>query len=316
MSYDSLQKLKLWRVKRTIRRERKIFLRGKIPMSVKILADSACDLPLELFESLNIDLLPLVVQIDDQQFYDLETIQPKELYDEMRNGKAPKTAQVPPARFEEAFLKYAEKNETCIYIAFSSELSGTYQTSTLVKDDVLEKYPNFDLTIIDTKAASLGYGLIVKKAAELAQEGKSKDEILSEIEFYCTHMEHLFTVDSLEYLYRGGRVSKTSAFVGGLLNIKPILNVENGKLAPLEKIKGRKKVLKRIVEIMKERGDGLNNQLVAISHGDDLETAEAMRDLIKEEFGTEEFLIHTVGCSIGAHSGPGTIAIFFLNKLN
>lgn len=285
-------------------------------MSVKILADSACDLPLELFESLNIDLLPLVVQIDDQQFYDLETIQPKDLYDQMRNGKAPKTAQVPPARFEEAFMKYAEKNEPCIYIAFSSELSGTYQTSTLVKDDVLEKYPDFDLTIIDTKAASLGYGLIVKKAAELAQEEKSKDEILSVIDFYCTHIEHLFTVDSLEYLYRGGRVSKTSAFVGGLLNIKPILNVENGKLVPLEKMKGRKKVLKRIVEIMKERGDGLNQQIVAISHSDDLVTAEMIRDIIKEECATEEFLINNIGCSIGAHVGPGTIAIFFLNKLN
>ncbi|HHW39109.1 MAG TPA: DegV family protein [Bacillales bacterium] len=281
-------------------------------MSIKIITDSACDLPLELFETLNIDLLPLVVQIDDQQFYDLETIQSKELYDQMRNGKVPKTAQVPPARFEEAFMKYAEKNETCIYIAFSSELSGTYQTSTLVRDDVLEKFPNFDLTIIDTKAASLGYGLIVKKAAELAQEGKSKDEILSVIEFHCARIEHLFTVDSLEYLYRGGRVSKTSAFVGGLLNIKPILNVEDGKLAPLEKLKGRKKVLKRMVEIMKERGDTLKDQLVGICHADDIEMAEYIRDLIKEEFGTENFLLTNIGCVIGAHVGPGTLGIFFL----
>ena len=285
-------------------------------MSIKILADSACDLPLDMFESLNIDLLPLVVQIDDQQFYDLETIQPKELYDQMRNGKAPKTAQVPPARFEETFMKAAEKNETCIYIAFTSELSGTYQTSTLVRDDVLEKFPNFDLTIIDSKAASLGYGLIVKKAAEMAKEGKTKDEILSVIDFYCQHMEHLFTVDSLEYLYRGGRVSKTSAFVGGLLNIKPILNIENGKLVPLEKLKGRKKVLKRIVEIMKERGDRVKDQLIAISHSDDLETAEMIRDIIKEECSVEEFFINNIGSVIGAHVGPGTVAIFFLNKLN
>ncbi|WP_458414358.1 DegV family protein [Schinkia sp. CFF1] len=285
-------------------------------MSVKILADSACDLPLNLFQLLDIELLPLVVQIDDQQFYDLETIQPQELYDEMRKGKAPKTAQVPPARFEEAFMKYAEKKDPCIYIAFSSQLSGTYQTAVLIKDDVIEKYPDFDLTIIDTKAASLGHGLIVKKAAEMAKDGKSKTEIISMIEFYCNHMEHLFTVDSLEYLYRGGRVSKASAFVGGLLNIKPILNVEDGKLVPLEKIKGRKKVLKRMIEIIRERGSNLEDQLMAISHGDDLETAEAMRDLIKAEFGTKEILIHTVGCSIGAHAGPGTIAIFFLNKHN
>lgn len=285
-------------------------------MSVQIFADSASDLPLELFKSLHIELLPLVVQIDDQQFFDLETILPKELYDQMRNGKTPKTAQVPPARFEEAFRKYADKNDSCIYLAFSSELSGTYQTAKLVADDILEKLPNFDLTIIDTKAASLGYGLIVKKAAELAAEGKTKEEILSVIDFYCSHMEHLFTVDSLEYLYRGGRVSKTSAFLGGLLNIKPILNVEDGKLVPLEKLKGRKKVLKRMIDIIKDRGDKLNEQCIAISHADDLETAETVRDFIKEEFGTKEFLINNIGCAIGAHVGPGTIAIFFLNRLN
>lgn len=284
-------------------------------MSVKILADSACDLPLDLIQSLNIELLPLVVLIDEQEFYDQETISPKELYNQMRSGKAPKTAQVPPARFEEAFTKCAENNESCIYLAFTSELSGTYQTSTLVREAVLEKFTNFDLSIIDTKGASLGYGLIVKKAAEMAQEDKTKEEILSVINFYCNHMEYLFTVDSLEYLYRGGRISKTSAFVGGLLNIKPILSVENGKLVPLEKLKGRKKVLKRIVEIMKDRGDMLGNQCVAISHSDDLETAETIRDFIKEEFGTEDFLISNIGCVIGAHVGPGTVAVFFLNKI-
>ncbi|WP_102347383.1 DegV family protein [Bacillus sp. Marseille-P3661] len=284
-------------------------------MSVKIIADSASDLPLDVVSSLNIDLLPLVVQIDGQQYYDLETIEPKELYDHMRNGKAPKTAQVPPARFEETFTKYAEENQTCIYIAFSSELSGTYQTATLIRDDVLSKFPQFDLTIVDSKAASLGLGLIVKKAAELAQEGKTKEEILHTIEFYCNHIEHLFTVDSLEYLYRGGRVSKTSAFVGGLLNIKPILNVDDGKLVPLEKMKGRKKVLKRIIDIMKERGDQLNVQCIGISHGDDLETAQFMQQLLRDELGCEDFLIHTVGCTIGAHAGPGTIAIFFLNQV-
>ncbi|WP_017754581.1 DegV family protein [Calidifontibacillus oryziterrae] len=283
-------------------------------MRVKIIADSACDLPQDIIESLHIDFLPLVVQIDEQQYYDGETIQPKELYQMMREGTVAKTSQVPPSRFEETYIKYAESKQPCIYIAFSSELSGTYQTSTLVKTDIIEKYPDFDLTIIDSKCASLGYGLVVKKAAELAEIGKSKEEIIEMVTFYCKHMEHLFTVDSLEYLYRGGRVSKTSAFVGGLLNIKPILNVEDGKLIPLEKLKGRKKVLKRIVKLLKERGYKLDKQCIAISHGDDLETAQYVRDLIKEETGCNDFLIHTIGCSIGAHTGPGTISIFFLNQ--
>ncbi|MDP4169982.1 MAG: DegV family protein [Bacillota bacterium] len=284
-------------------------------MSVKILADSACDLPLEFYQKENVTFIPLKVFINDQEYEDLRTISPKTVYDSIRNGLVPKTSQASPLLFEEIFTSMAEKNEDGIYIALSSQLSGTYQTAVMILEQVKEKYPDFGLTIIDTKCASLGYGLIVKEAVRLAAENASKEDILKDVRFRSEHMEHLFTVDDLEYLAKGGRISKASAFVGGLLNIKPLLNVEDGKLEPLEKIRGKKKLLKRIIELMRERGSNLSDQIIGISHGDDLETAEEMKALIEEEFHPKEIYISSIGASIGAHAGAGTIAIFFLNQL-
>lgn len=146
--------------------------------------------------------------------------------------------------------------------------------------------------------------------------GASAEDIIQSAQYHATHMEHIFTVDDLEYLYRGGRVSKTAAFVGSLLKIKPILHVENGKLVPLEKIRGSKKLFNRMLDIMEARGTDFTNQLIGISHGDDLERAEQLSSLIQERFGTvkEDIVIEMVGSVIGAHSGPGTIALFFLNS--
>ena len=283
-------------------------------MSIKIVADSACDLPKDIIDKYNIDVIPLLVYVNEKEYLDGETIQPKELLDEMKNGAITKTAQVPIEKFHNVFKKYAEENKTVIYIAFSSNLSGTYQTAELVRNNIKEEYPKFDLTVIDTKGASVGVGLTVHKAAAMAKEGKSKEEIIKAINFYKEHMEHIFTVDDLEYLCRGGRVSRTSNFVAGVLNIKPILHIEDGKLIPIEKIRGRNKAIKRMVEIMEERGIKLNDQVIGINHGDDLESALKLKDMIIEKFGSTDFIINYVGSAIGAHSGPGTLSAFFLNQ--
>lgn len=282
-------------------------------MSIRILTDSGCDLPKEIIEKYDIDVLPLTVCLGENEYLDSVTITPKEVYDNMREGKVYKTSQVPPSKFKEAFLNYAENGDTCIYIGFSSGLTGTFQSAIIARDDVLELYPNFDLYMIDTKCASIGFGLVVYKAAIMLSEEKTKEEILENIKFNSKHMEHIFTVDSLEYLFRGGRVSRTSAFIGDLLNIRPILDVEDGKLVPIEKVRGRKKSLKRIVDIAGERGVNLQNQIIGISHGDCLEEAEKLKEMLEEKYGCKSFLINTVGAVIGAHSGPGTIALFFLN---
>lgn len=283
-------------------------------MAVKILTDSGCDLPKSLLDELNVDMMPLIVYLDDKEYHDGD-VDPKFFFDAMRGGAKTRTAQITAPIFEETFEKYAQSEDDVLYIAFSSGLSGTYQTSEIVKQDMLEKYPNYKLHIIDSKAASIGFGLIVYYAAKLAAEGKSLDEVIRCTEFCKAHMEHIFTVDDLEYLYRGGRVSRGAAVVGSMLNIKPILDVEDGKLIPIQKIRSRKKAIKRMLEIMDERGVALDKQVVGINHGDDLEAAEKVKEMIQEKFGTTEFVLNYVGCVIGAHSGPGTLSVFFLNKM-
>lgn len=286
-------------------------------MTVKILSDSACDLPDEIIKELDIEILPIIVMKGDEEYLDKVTIDPKKMYDDMRKGVVYKTAQIPPKVFEEKFEEIAKKGESTIYIAFSSGLSGTYETSVLVRDSLKEKYLDMDIDIVDSRSASVGFGLLVQKAGKMAKEGKSKEEILDMLDFYVKHIEHIFTVDNLEYLLRGGRVSRAEAFLGGLLDIKPILDIpEDGTLRPIEKIRGRKKLLKRMIGIMEERGGNadLKNQTIGINHGDDLEGALQLKEMIEERFGCTDFLINIIGCAIGAHSGPGTLSVFFLNE--
>lgn len=283
-------------------------------MKVQIIADSASDLNSEDYEKYNIECVRLAVVMDGSHYSDGEGIKAKTVYDEMRNGKVLKTSQATPEQFKEIFTKYAKKGQPTLYIAFSSELSGTYQSATIAAQEVQEEYPDWQLKMIDTKCASFGGGLVVLKAAQLAQESKSLEEITANARYYADHMEHIFTVDELEYLQRGGRVSKSAAFIGTLLKIKPILHVDQGKLVPLEKVRGSKKVFNRILDMMDERGTDFKNQTIGISHGDDLERANQLADMIKERFEVKDVLIRMVGATIGAHSGPGTIALFFSNS--
>ncbi|WP_085992759.1 DegV family protein [Oceanobacillus senegalensis] len=285
-------------------------------MTIKILTDSACDLTEEHYNEFDIEMVPLTVNLDEIEYEDGKTIEPKTVYDSMREGKTPKTSQVSPQTFKRVFTSYAEINQPLVYIAFSSQLSGTFQTAKMVEKEVKEKYPDAPIHVLDTKCASLGHGLVVLHAAKQAKKGASLQEIMDDIKFHAEHMEHIFTVDDLEYLYRGGRVSKTAAFVGSLLKIKPLLHVEDGKLIPLEKIRGSKKVLGRMLDLMGERSADLTNQVIGISHGDDRERAEQLASMLQEKFNVREenIVIEMVGAAIGAHAGPGTIALFFSNK--
>ncbi|AKR35826.1 MULTISPECIES: DegV family protein [Bacillus] len=285
-------------------------------MSVKIITDSAADLPVELLQAYDIDLIPLRVYDEaETEYLDGVTLESVTLLQKMREGAVYRTSLPSLETFQEKFVSYAKEGNPCIYLAFSSELSGTYQSSVVIKEEVKETYADLDLEIIDTKCASLGQGLVVLEAAKMAKDGASKEDILNRVAFLMNHMEHIFTVADLQYLVRGGRLSKVAGFIGGLLNIKPILNVEEGKLVPLEKVRGKKKVLSRIVDIMEERGKDLKGQTIGITHGDDLETAEALKSLITERFGCEVFIVNTIGAAIGAHTGPGVITLFFLNEV-
>lgn len=283
-------------------------------MSVQIIADSSCDLPKHIIDEYNIIVMPLVVNIGDKEFYDKETIQPNELYQQMRQGETPRTSQVPIQIMSDTFKQMADENKSCIYIPLSAGLSGTYQSAVSIQDQLKDEGIQPDLTIVESHSASLGLGLTIYHAAKLAAAGKSKPEILEAINESLDNIKHVFTVDDLEYLLRGGRVSKTQAFVGSLLKIKPILHMADGKLFPLEKVRGSKKALARLVELMDEQGSELADQTIAISHADDIERANQLKELIEQQFGIKNIMINSIGCAIGSHAGPGTIALFFYEK--
>lgn len=281
---------------------------------MRIFADSASDLPKSFFKENDVTLLPLHVLIDDEEFEDIVEIDSIEVYKAIRNGKQPKTSQVSTETLMVHWEELATSGTDGIYIAFSSELSGTYETSVMIKNQVKEKYPKLNLIIIDSKCASLGYGLLVKEAVKLRAAGEDIGSVEKKIRSMASHMEHLFTVEDLDYMARGGRVSKTSAFIGGLLNIKPLLHVEDGKLVPIEKHRGRKKVIRRMLDLMEERGDDISMQNLAISHSDDEAIALELKAAIIERFNPLSIEIHMIGSVIGAHVGPGTFSVYFLNK--
>ena len=282
---------------------------------MRIFADSACDLPKSYFDTNSVTLIPLRVQIDQTEYLDIMTIDSTQVFSEIRQGKQPKTSQASPEQFITLFEELAKSGEEGLYISFSSELSGTHNTAVMIRDQVKEEYPELKLTIIDSKCASLGYGFLIQEAARLNAAGESLEKVVDIIRVKAKHVEHLFTVEDLDYMARGGRVSKTSAVIGGLLNIKPLLHVEDGKLIPIEKLRGRKKVMKRMIELMEERGDRLSEQTIAICHGDDEAFALEVKALIQETFNPKQIDIHMIGSVIGAHVGPGTLGVFFFNQL-
>ncbi|MGE7950528.1 DegV family protein [Lysinibacillus xylanilyticus] len=281
---------------------------------MKIFTDSGCDLPKSYYEEHNIELLPLRVELNNNDYDDVIAIDSKEIYDAIRQGARPKTSQVSPELFLKHFENLAKNEEEGIYIAISSELSGTYNTAVMIRNQVQEQYPSLKLAIIDTKCASLGFGLVVEEAVRLRNTGTSLEEIATKITALSLQMEHLFTVEDLDYLAKGGRLSKTSAFLGGLLSIKPILNVEDGKLVPIEKSRGRKKAIARMLELMQERGGNFSEKIVGISHSDDVEFANDVKATIQERFSPKAIQVTMIGSAIGSHVGPGTLAIFFTNK--
>ncbi|HBK85431.1 MAG TPA: DegV family protein [Firmicutes bacterium] len=283
-------------------------------MSIKIITDSACDLPDEIISENDIAMVPFHVLLEGVDYLDRETMQPEELYRKMRQGVMPKTAQITPLQFVEVFTRYAKEGKQCLYIAFSSKMSGTCNIARLAAQHVKSEHPDYVIEIIDSECGALAQGLAVWEAAKMAQAGKPLQEIVAAITLQCRHTEHIFSVDDLEYLFRGGRVDRISSFVGTLLNVKPILNVKEGCMIPIEKVRGKAKAMNRIVELMAERGSNLQEQIIAINHADDLQSALKLKAMIEERFSSSNFVINTVGCVLGSHIGIGGVAAFFLNK--
>ncbi|MDD2956285.1 MAG: DegV family protein [Oscillospiraceae bacterium] len=281
-----------------------------------IFTDTNADLPEQYVKENGLGILALSVTIDGVFYNQIdEVIDPREFYAKMRAGIPAKTMQVNPDQAEKAFEQWLEKGYDVLYIAFSSGLSGSYNSAVIAAQELAPRFPEQKILVVDTLAASLGQGLLVYHAVELKKQGKTIDELVKWLEENRLHLCHLFTVDDLNHLYRGGRVSKTTAFVGTVLNIKPTLHVDDaGKLIPVGKVRGRKQSLNALVDMMTKQIGHFENKIFFISHGDCIEDAEYVAALVRERLHIQESLINYVGPTIGAHSGPGTVALFFLGE--
>lgn len=237
-----------------------------------------------------------------------------EFYSQMRNGAVTKTSQIGISDYEQAFEKELAAGYDVLYLGFSSGLSGSFNTSCIARDSVMEKYPEGKIICIDSLCASTGEGLLLIKADEKKKQGLSIDELAQWITDNRLHLCHVFTVDDLKYLHRGGRVSKTAAIAGSILGIKPLLHVDNeGHLIPVGKIRGRKQSIEKLVDMMCERMGSWDNSTVAVCHGDCLSDAEYAADLMRKKLGKKTTVhICYTGAVIGSHSGPGTLALFFM----
>lgn len=281
----------------------------------KIITNTTADLPPSYIEENGLGLVYFNYVMDEVSYGKDKELDWKEFYRFMREeGKLPTTSQVNPAQFKDYFSEFLKESKNLLYISFSSGLTGSCGNAILAANEVMEENPGCSITVIDSKCASLGEGLFVHKAVEMKKRGKTMEETAAYLEELIPHLTHVFTVDDLNHLYRGGRVSKAAAIVGTIAGIKPILHVDDeGRLIPLSKTRGRKKSLMALVDYMEKKMGSYrsNNDIVFISHGDALEDASFVRDEITRRFGIEHFLINHIGPTIGAHSGPGTIALFF-----
>lgn len=285
-------------------------------MSYKIFTDSTADLPYEIISKYGIEVIPLCYSINGTEYVPTPDGSSgiKEFYDLMREKKhAFSTSMANGENFRSRFEKVLNDGEDILYIGFSSGLSSTYDSVSTTLKNLNILYPERKIYTVDTLAASLGEGLIVLNCAELQAEGASIETARDWAEGYKMKVCHWFTVEDLDYLQRGGRVSKTVAVIGSVLQIKPILHVDDaGHLISVGRANGRKSSIMKLLSKIGDLGVEIERQTLLISHGDCPEDAKALAAMIKERYNPKDIVINCIGATIGCHSGPGTLAVFFL----
>lgn len=287
-------------------------------MLYRITTDSTCDMPVEYYKENEIPYVGLTFQINGKEYREGgdDCMPLHDFYDQLRAGVPSTTMQVNTYDFIDFVEPYLQAGEDVLHLCFSSGLSGTYQAVERGAAELREKYPDRTILVVDSLAASMGEGLLLYYAVEHRKAGMTIEENAKWLEDNKLHLCHWFTVDDLMHLHRGGRVSKASAIFGSLLGIKPVLHVDDeGHLILMSKSRGRQGAMEALVAKMKETAnDDVAEQMIFISHGDCQEDAEKLRDLVQKATGAKRFLIHDIGTVIGSHSGPGTLALFFLGK--
>ena len=284
-------------------------------MKYIISTDSTADLPDSYIKEHGIVIQFLSYAFGDEVYGAGNQMEPHAFYERMRSGEMPTTNACIPNEVQHSFETYLTEGYDILHISFSSGLSASYNNARIAANELMEQYPERKILLIDSLCASLGQGLLVHYAVTMKENGKTMEEVAEWLEQNKLHLCHQFTVDDLYHLHRGGRVSKATAILGTLINVKPVLHVDDeGHLTSVCNVRGRKKSLIKLVDHMEAQIEGFQNDVIFISHGDCLEDAEFVAALVRERFGIENIMINYVSPTIGSHSGPGTVALFHLGR--
>ena len=280
-----------------------------------ITVNSTVDLPKEWLAERNVPVVPLRYTIDGQTYEDMDGLSSKEFFQKLREGKMAVTSQVNPEEAKEALEGFVKEGKDVLHLAFSSALSGTCNSMKIAAEELIEEYPGSKVIVIDTLCACLGEALLLYKTLKQKESGKTLEETAKWVEENKLHICHNVTVDDLNHLHRGGRVSKATAVLGTMVQIKPIIHMDNnGALQVIGKERGRKKALNKIVDMAVKQAEGWDNDIIMITHGDCIEDAEYVASLVRQKMGIDNILINNIGTVIGSHTGPGVVAVFCMGN--
>lgn len=281
---------------------------------IRLIIDSTCDMPQALIRKYNIAVLPLSVTIGEESFRDGVDIQIDRLYNAMRQGILPQTSQISPTEAENLFRSICEAGDDLIFLSFSSGMSGTYQLAKLIADNLRQEFPQRRLEVADSEGGSIATGIIAMQTARWIRSGKSFDEVLRLLNEAISKIQHLFTLDSLNWLAKGGRIAKPAGAVGDKLQLKPLLHVTDKTIHVIRIVRGRKQTLTALVNMLVERCRKMPKQLIGIAHADDLPVAKEVEAMILKALPEARTFILPIGCVLGSHIGIGGVGLFFFRE--
>lgn len=280
-----------------------------------VTVNSTVDLPKEWLAEREVPVIPLKYTIDGETYEDMAGLSSKEFFQKLREGKMATTSQINPEEAREALEPFLKEGKDVLHLAFSSALSGTCNSMRIAAEELQEEYPDRKICVIDTLCACLGEALLLYYVLKLKKEGKTMEEVEAWVEENKLHICHNVTVDDLNHLQRGGRISKTAAVLGTMVQIKPMIHMaDDGSLQVIGKERGRKRSLNKIVDKAVEQSKGWEQDIVMITHGDCLEDAQYVAELVRTKMGIENILINNIGTVIGSHTGPGVVAVFCMGN--
>lgn len=281
---------------------------------IRLIIDSTCDMPQALISKYNIFVFPLSVTINNESFRDGIDIRIEQLYSAMRQGILPQTSQISPSEVEKLFRSICDEGNDLIYLSLSSGLSGTFQLAKLIADDLRREYPSRRIEVLDSETGSIAIGIIAMQAARWISSGKSFEEVLTLMKEAISKIQLLFTLDSLNWLAKGGRIAKPAGYVGDKLHIKPILQLTDKTLHVIRIVRGRKQTLNTLVNMMAEQCRKMPKQLIGIAHADDLPAAEEVAQMVHRALPEAKTFILPIGCVLGCHVGIGGVGLFFFKE--